>query len=92
MIMTTHDIKTNLPEPLAAHVASLVGPKGLFDNSDEYIRDLIRRDMQHRDIHAISQAISEGYDDIQSGRYFKSTGDLTQDLKFFEEKEQHFWA
>ena len=30
---------------LAKHVQACTGPDGLYENNDEYIRDLVRRDM-----------------------------------------------
>jgi Arc/MetJ-type ribon-helix-helix transcriptional regulator len=43
-------INTRLSKPLAEHVARLVGPKDFYETLSEYIRALIRRDMEESDI------------------------------------------
>ena len=41
-------INTRLKGSLAEYVAFITGEQGLYDNTSEYIRDLIRRDMEVR--------------------------------------------
>ncbi len=44
--MVSNRVNAHLPEPLALHVARVVGPKGLYETPSDYIRSLIRRDME----------------------------------------------
>lgn len=39
----------------------------------------------------IAEAIREGYQDIEAGRYFKSSGDVSTDMRMLVEKEQQSW-
>jgi antitoxin ParD1/3/4 len=87
--MALDRINTRLPEELANHVASVVGPR--FETSSEYIRDLIRRDMENSEAYQTHNAIIEGYQDIAAGRYFKSTGNFKKDMKILDKKEAEGW-
>lgn len=49
-------INTRLKGSLAEYVAFMTGEQGLYDNTSEYIRDLIRRDMEVRGF-ALSDAL-----------------------------------
>lgn len=89
--MTPDRISAHLPEPLAEHVARVVGPKGFYESADEYIRSLIRRDMEEMDIYLAREAIREGYQDIAAGRYFESSGNFFEDQKSFQRKETEGW-
>jgi len=44
--MSSTSVNVRLPAQLAAHVKSKTGPDGQYDNSSEFIRDLIRQDKQ----------------------------------------------
>lgn len=88
--MPTDRVNARLTEPLARHVARVVGPHGLYETSSEYIRALIRRDM-HSESSEIYHSIIEGFEDIAEGRYFKSTGNWEEDKKIFEQKEKEGW-
>ncbi len=80
-------INTHLPEPLARHVGRVAGPQGLYETPSEYVRALIRRDMQSESAQ-ISAAIIEGVEDIAAGRYFQSTGDWEKDKAIIAQKEK----
>jgi len=73
-------INARLPSSLAAFVDDVVGSKGLYETPSEYIRDLIRRDMERRS-HPEQEAIAEGYRDVAAGRIFASSGNFDADMK-----------
>lgn len=89
--MKTDRINARLPEALAEHVHLMVDERKLFETPSEYIRDLIRRDMEDKDLEEISESLREGYRDIAAGRYFKSTGNFFKDREIFKEKEKNGW-
>ncbi|WP_413207894.1 type II toxin-antitoxin system ParD family antitoxin [Rhodospirillum sp. A1_3_36] len=89
--MASDRINARLTEPLAAHVARVVGAKGLYETPSEYIRALIRQDMERQDLAHFSAALESGYRDIEAGRVFKSSGSFTEDRKIFEQKEKDGW-
>ena len=88
--MAPNRINTRLPEPLAEHIARVVGPKGLYETPGEYIRSLIRRDMESETFQGYRE-ILKGFEDFAQGRVYESTGDWEQDKKIFEEKEKNGW-
>ncbi len=83
-------INARLSEPLAEHVARVVGAKGFFETPSEYIRDLIRRDMQS-ETYKVYQEITEGWRDIAEGRHFESSGDFKTDMKALKKKQDNGW-
>ena len=87
--MVSDRINTRLPEELANHVHSMVGSR--FETPSEYIRDLIRRDMDNSATYHIEQSIKSGYSDIKSGKYYKSTGNWEEDKKLFRKRESEEW-
>jgi antitoxin ParD1/3/4 len=89
--MTSDRVNARLPESLAQHVARVVGPKGLYETPSEYIRSLIRHDME-RDVFQIYNSIVEGFEDIAEGRYFESTGNWEKDKEIFKKKEAEGWS
>jgi antitoxin ParD1/3/4 len=84
-------INARLSGPLASFVGRMVGAKGLYETPSEYIRDLIRRDMEQRDARVDHASILEGYRDFAAGRSFVSTGDFSKDMKIFTQKETDSW-
>jgi antitoxin ParD1/3/4 len=78
--MLSTRINARLSGPLAAYVERMVGVKGLYETPSEYIRDLIRRDMERR-YHPEQDAVFDGYRDLASGAVFASSGDFDQDMK-----------
>lgn len=87
----TDRVNARLPKPLAEHVDRMVGADGLFETPSEYLRSLIRRDMES-DSSRIYSSIIEGFEDIKEGRYMESTGDWKKDKELFEQKESDNWA
>lgn len=69
-------INARLSRPLAEFVDRMVGEAGLYETPSEYVRDLIRRDMERRDGQFVQDAILAGYRDLAAGRVFASSGDL----------------
>ena len=90
--MSTDRINARLSKPLADHVGRMVGVDGLYETPSEYIRDLIRKDMENRDSFYVKEAILDGYQDISAGRYFKSTGNFKKDLALSKKKAKKEWA
>jgi len=90
--MPSTRINARLSRPLAAFVETMVGDDGLYETPSEYIRDLIRRDMEQRDGRAVHDAILAGYQDVAAGRTFASTGDFRQDMQTLARKEAAGWT
>jgi antitoxin ParD1/3/4 len=89
--MAANRINTRLSRPLAEFVEGLVGNEGLYDTPGEYVRDLIRRDMEQREGSMGHAAILSGYRDLAEGAVFESTGDFRQDMVKLAEKETNGW-
>ena len=81
----TDRINTRLPKPLADHVERMVGSDSLYETPSEYIRSLIRKDMESANSQ-IFNAIIEGFKDYNEGRTFKSSGDWKTDKAMILEK------
>lgn len=89
--MSSDRVNVRLPEPLAEHLSRVIGPKGFYETPSEYIRSLIRRDMERSDVYQIQQGILSGFRDISKGKYFKGTGNFKKDMKLFTQKESKSW-
>ena len=89
--MAANRINTRLSRPLAEFVEGLVGNEGLYDTPGEYVRDLIRRDMEQREGSMVHAAILAGYRDLAEGAVFESTGDFRRDMVKLAEKETNGW-
>ncbi|MDR0779915.1 MAG: hypothetical protein LBF16_04345, partial [Pseudomonadales bacterium] len=58
-------INARLSRPLAEFVERMVGEDlGLYETPSEYVRDLIRRDMEKREGQILQSAILSGYRDL----------------------------
>lgn len=84
-------INARLSLPLAEFVDRMVGEAGLYETPSEYVRDLIRRDMERRDCQFVQDAILTGYRDLAAGRIFASTGDFKADMAALDCKEADGW-
>ena len=84
-------INARLSQPLAEFVDRMVGESGLYETPSEYVRDLIRRDMERREGQLVQDAILAGYRDLAAGRVFTSTGDFEADMELLERKEADGW-
>ncbi len=80
-------INARLSQPLAQFVERMVGESGLYETPSEYVRDLIRRDMERREGHLVQEATLAGYRDLAAGRVFASSGDFQADMATLERKE-----
>jgi antitoxin ParD1/3/4 len=80
-------INTKLSRALAEFVEGLVGDTGLYETPSEYVRDVIRRDMEQRETGTVHEAVLSGYRDLADGAAFESTGDFRQDMRKLTEKE-----
>ena len=84
-------INARLSGPLASFVEKMVGETGLYETPSEYIRDLIRRDMQLQEGIAERDSILAGYRDFATGKIMASTGDFSQDMNILAQKESSDW-
>ena len=84
-------INARLSQPLAEFVDRMVGETGLYETPSEYVRDLIRRDMERRDGHFVQESILAGYGDLAAGRVFASSGDFKTDMAMLDRKEANGW-
>ena len=84
-------INARLSKPLAEFVGRMVGEAGLYETPSEYVRDLIRRDMERRESGMVQDAILAGYRDLAAGRVLASSGDFKTDMAMLERKEANGW-
>lgn len=84
-------INARLSQPLAEFVGRMVGEAGLYETPSEYVRDLIRRDMERRDGQIFKDTILTGYRDLAEGRVFASSGDFKADMAMLDRKEVDGW-
>lgn len=84
-------INARLSQPLAEFVDRMVGETGLYETPSEYVRDLIRRDMERRDGQFVQESILAGYGDLAAGRVFASSGDFKTDMAMLDRKEANGW-
>ena len=84
-------INARLSQPLSEFVERMVGKTGLYETPSEYIRDLIRRDMERREGQVVQDAILTGYRDLALGQVFESSGDFKADMAILDRKEAHGW-
>lgn len=84
-------INARLSQPLAEFVGHMVGDAGLYETPSEYVRDLIRRDMERRSSPSMQEAILTGYRDLAAGRWFESSGDFKTDMALLDQKEAGHW-
>lgn len=70
-------VQTTLPRPLAEHVKAMTSPEtGAYISAEEYLRDLVRRDMHMQsrrqmddeDDPAIQAQLDEATADVEQGR------------------------
>ena len=84
-------INARLSQPLAEFVDRMVGKAGLYETPSEYVRDLIRRDMERRDGQCVHDAILAGSRDVAAGRVFESSGDFRTDMAVLDRMEADGW-
>ncbi len=88
-------INTRLSGPLSDFVARMVGANGAYETPSEYVRDLIRRDMEkHEDeMQTTFEAqILRAYSDLAEGRHFESSGDFKTDIATWKQKRAQGWT
>ena len=94
--MSNARINARLSAPLARFVDEMVGQTGLYETSSEYVRDLIRRDMEKRvnlenQARQFGEAVLQGYHDAVDGRVITSTGNFRTDMEMFRRREAEGW-
>lgn len=87
--MASERINARLSTFLAEHVEKMI--PYYYETPSEYVRDLIRRDMEKLELYQVKEQLLEGYRDAAQNKYIESTGDFRQDLQILEEKEQNGW-
>ncbi|MEY6434025.1 ribbon-helix-helix domain-containing protein [Thioalkalicoccus limnaeus] len=80
-------INARLSKPLVEFVDRMVGDGGLYETPSEYVRDLLRRDMERREGSLVQGAILTGYRDLAAGRAFVSSGDFKTDTARLDRSE-----
>jgi antitoxin ParD1/3/4 len=63
-------LNVQLTDALRKYVDERASDKDIYATPSEYIRDLIRQDMQDR---AVALNILEGLDDLKHGRFFSGS-------------------
>ena len=84
-------INARISGALSEFVDRMVRVSGLYETPSEYIRDLIRRDMERREGQVVAESICAGYRDLAAGKSFASSGDFTTDMKTLDRKESEGW-
>jgi antitoxin ParD1/3/4 len=84
-------INARLSQPLAEFVSRMVGESGLYETPSEYVRDLIRRDMEKREGQFLQEAIIAGYRDLAAGRVIESSGDFKADMAELDRRDTEGW-
>ena len=82
-------INTRLSGPLAEFVDP--GGRDWPETPSEYVRDLIRRDMEQREGRIVRAAILAGYRDLAEGAVFASAGEFQKDMRVLAEKQADDW-
>ena len=62
-------INARLSQPLAEFVDRMVGEAGLYETPSEYVRDLIRRDMNNDPNELLRQRLISGYKQLGEGNF-----------------------
>jgi antitoxin ParD1/3/4 len=88
---TSDRINARLSGALSEFVSRMVGEAGLYETPSEYVRDLIRRDMERREGQLAQESILAGYRDVAIGRTFVSSGDFKDDMKTLSKKDAKDW-
>lgn len=81
--MTTDRINARLPILLGEHVDKML--RCFYETPSEYIRDLIRRDMEKYEMYEAKESIINGYKDIVQGKFIESCGNFIEDIRKAEE-------
>ncbi len=68
----------------------MIGSDALYETPSEYIRSLIRRDMEGEPSQVYSSII-EGFKDIKEGRIIKSSGSWKKDKELLKQKQAQNW-
>jgi antitoxin ParD1/3/4 len=84
-------INARLSGALSEFVSRMINVYGLYETPSEYVRDLIRRDMERREGQLAQEAILSGYRDLAAGRSFASSGDFKNDMKKLSQRESEDW-
>ena len=83
-------MNVSLPDPMRDYVQNRIDT-GQYASVSDYVRDLIRRDMERRDGQFVQDAILAGYRDLAAGRVFASSGDFKADMAVLDRKEADGW-
>ena len=62
-------INVRVRGPMSRYVQRQIGPQGIYESQSEYIRDLIRHDMEKQEQYDVRASLLEGYADLATGNY-----------------------
>lgn len=62
-------INVRVRGPMSRYLQRQIGPQGIYENQSEYIRDLIRHDMEKEEQYDIKGSLLQGYADLAAGNY-----------------------
>jgi Arc/MetJ-type ribon-helix-helix transcriptional regulator len=74
-------LNATLPESLARHVAEMTGDGGLYETPSEFVRDLIRRDMEKMaasERHAINSLLRQA---LAENSYSPRTDETAKEIR-----------
>jgi len=81
-------IKVTLSDGLQAYVESKCGDGGFYETPGEFIRSVIREQMEREEAAYIREAILEGLRDAVEGRMIEYKGSLDDVLKEGERRDR----
>lgn len=83
-------INVRVKGPMAAHLHTVIGPKGMYESQSEYIRDLIRHDMARAASYDLEVSLRKGYAQFAAGEYDDQPFDeIIAGIKEEWQAEQH---
>ncbi len=77
----TRRLNATLPESLAQYVSEMTGEGGLYETPSEFVRDLIRRDMEKMvagERHAINRLLRQA---LAENSYHPYTGETANEIR-----------
>ncbi len=79
----SHSLNIPLTDELKQFVINQSGEGTLYSTPSEYVRDLIRHEVERKKAADLRNSIIEGYQDIIQGKTVEFSGDLNADLARF---------
>ncbi len=76
----SHSLNIPLTDELKKFVVDQSGEGTLYSTPSEYVRDLIRHEVERKKAADLRNSIIEGYQDVIEGNTMEFSGDLKKDL------------